>query len=177
MAISRFVQGLKKLNQDEPVIRCDVAQHKMAHAATVKASFILQGTVVTASRPSDSDTVRGTAGHNAKSGERANISNATLERLTHGAVICKTLTNCTLNINFNKTCRAREVCDQTNQNKPAAAFGFCSIIFACDRHVYCYCLFIDLISVFKYTIPSCWIVGLYQRKGNNLDKILRTAIL
>ena len=62
-----------------------------------------------------------------KADQDAQISSATLERPTHGAVIDQTFTNCTLNINFNKTCRACEVCGQTNQCKPAVAFGFCLI--------------------------------------------------
>ena len=80
----------------------DDVQRKIAHTVTEKASFMSQGTVATASRPSDNDMVKGTASHSAKNGpERANISNATLEGLKHGVVICKTFTNCTLNINFN----------------------------------------------------------------------------
>ena len=81
---------------------CDDVQRKMARTVTERASFTAQETDVTAAGRSDDYASNGTASDDAKSApEHAQISNATLERLAHGAVIGKTFTNCTFNINFN----------------------------------------------------------------------------
>ena len=81
---------------------CDDVQRKMARTVTERASFTAQETDVTAAGRSDDYASNGTASDGAKSAPgHAQISNATLERLAHGAVIGKTFTNCTFNINFN----------------------------------------------------------------------------